>query len=256
MPVILVSGGEPVAAPNYEGQKTINDMLQRLSYGPLSNMAIGQDGGGYCHPDKIPQIIGYMNDGLTKLHARFVLNERNLILEMHELITHYKLSKVYARTTGNGGDVNRILFIKDSLIEPFLDDVIKVTQIFDDMGREIVMNDQTLYGSIFTPRPDTLQIPIPVHGLPLYVQYQAKHVPLLSTELTTLIDLPDVLFEALLAYTAYKVFFHMNGQEHSAKAQEHLGVFDRIISEVEDKDLVNSSISMNFNPKFHERGFR
>jgi hypothetical protein len=256
MAVIVVSGGSPVPAPNYEGQKSINEILQKLSFGPLSNLSIGQDGGGYCDPTKIPALVGYINDGLTKLHGKFVLNERNLILEQHELITHYKLSKLYARTTGQGGDVNRVLFIKDSSLDPFLDDVIKVLQIFDDAGREIILNDQTVYGSIFTPRPDTLQIPIPVHGQPLYIQYQARHVPVLSTALDAKIDIPDVLFEALIAYTAYKVFFHMNGQEHSAKAQEHLGLYDRIVHEVEENDLVNSSISLNFNPKFHERGFR
>lgn len=229
-------------------------LLQKLSFGPLSNLAIGMDGAGTCDPNKIPALVGHINEGLLHLFSKFVLNERNMIIQMSEVITQYKLTSARARSNPSS-DPLQFQYIIDSASDPFTDDLLKVLQVFDDAGREIILNDQSVYGSIFTPQFNVLQIPIPVDGQPLYISYQAKHTILNSTDLNQLVDVPDVLIEALVAYTAHKVFFHMNGQEHSIKAKEHLDKFNMIVAEVLDKDLLNSSISTNRLTKFHERGF-
>lgn len=230
-------------------------LLEKLSFGPLSNLAIGGDGSGTCDPAKVPALITYANDALVQLFSKFILNERNLVVMMHDVITTYKLTSLRARTV-TPTDPLQVQYIIDSPYDPFSDDLIKVLQIFDDAGREIILNDQTVYGSIFTPKYNVLQIPIPVDGQPLYVTYQAKHAVLDPTALGMIVDVPDVLVEALTSYIAHKVLFHMNGQEHSMKAKEHLDKYNAIIAEVQEKDLVNSSSSTNRFPKFYERGFR
>lgn len=234
---------------------TVTEFLQRLSYGPLSNLAIGGSGSGTCDPDKVPSLVNYTNEGLLHLYSRFILNERSLIIQMYDAITRYELSSARSRTV-TPTDPLQVQYVMDSELDPFTDDLIKVLQIFDDIGREIKMNDQSVYGSIFTPQFNILQIPIPVDGLPLYLSYQAKHAPLVSTALGDTINLPAVLEEALISYVAHKVFFHMNGQEHSAKSNEHLTKYEGVVAEVLDKDLVNSSTSTDNFSKFYERGFR
>jgi hypothetical protein len=68
------------------------------------------------------------------------------------------------------------------------------------------------------------------------------------------IDLPFTLEGALTAYIAYMVFSHMNGQDNSAKAQEHLSMYDMICGEVTDQDLVSQNGNTTLT-KFDKRGF-
>lgn len=258
MAVVVIGGGGPV--PPIPVTPTIFPLnvagvLQKLSYGPLSNLSIGGEGSGTCDVNKVPTLVTYINEGLLHLYSKFVLNERNLIIQMSELITKYILTSDRSRLI-TPTDPLQFQYIMDSALDPFTDDLLKVLQIFDDAGREIILNDQSVYGSIFTPKFNVLQIPIPVNGLPLYISYQAKHAIITADNLGALIDLPPVLVEALLAFVTHKVFFHMNGQEHSIKAKEHFDKFNGIVEEVLEKDLVNSSTSTNRLPKFYERGFR
>jgi hypothetical protein len=232
---------------------TLEDLLQRLSYGPLSNLAISNQGDGTIVTGKIPGVVSFANEALLRLHSKFVLVEKELVLEQDEAITRYLLtsqnSASYKAThpTAPG-------YIQDTVQQPYTDDLIRVVDVFDVEGCRVPLNDEKQPKGVFTPSFNVLQVPYPVQGQPLYVLYQAKHATLLPDQLSDPINIPDVLEEALIAYTAHKVFFHMNGQEHTLKANDHLTRYTDICTEVIDKDLVNSSIS-NSSSKFDQRGF-
>jgi hypothetical protein len=237
----------------------VSELFRRLSYGELSNLAISGEGSGHLQVDKHPQIIQYTNDGLLLLYSRFVLRKQHLVIEQLPHITSYRLKKRYAES--NTESDAPFKYIKDSADDPFEDDVIKILEVHDDCGNPFPLNDKNRPGSLFTPDPDTLQVPNPQGGwdlgIPLGVIYQARHPKLLDQGddlLEQEIDLPFFLEGALQAYVGYKVYCHMNGQENQLKSQEYLGSFESTCTDIELKDLVNQTFATS-HTKLEQRGF-
>ena len=236
----------------------IIDLFARLSYGELSNLSISGEGSGTLVQAKHPQIIQYVNEGLLRLHSRFRLKESDLIIEQVDHITNYHLRIEFAESQNNC-DVP-FPYIKDLPDEPFTGDVIKILEVHDSLGRELVLNDKNDPCSLFLPQPDVLQVPNPIAGVALGIMYQARHPvlrtrPIREEDITEqTITIPFYLEGALQAFVASQVYGHMNGQENIAKSQEYLAVSEAICLGVEQNDLANQSISTT-NLKFHQRGF-
>jgi hypothetical protein len=232
----------------------VTQFLARLSRGPLSNLSMSNDGDGTINVTRVDAIIDYLNEGLLKLYSKFILNEGEIILEQIENFTSYKLHSDYAVSTGGVAPLET--YIKDTIDVPFGNDLIKILSVFRTGGCEVALNDATKEDSFYTPQFDVLQVPDPVAGAPLYILYQARHPEIVTGDDfgDQVIVLPAVLENALLSYVAFKVYFHMNGQENAASAGAHNSAYEADIALVEDKDLVNSSQS-NTNTKFSQRGF-
>lgn len=236
------------------------ELLKRLSYGELSGLAVGGDGAGVIPEDTKPRIIAYANEALLRLHSRFMLRENLVMIKQVEHLTYYYLLKRFARSQIDVDPTKNPphSYILDSVEEPFQDDVIKILGVTDHHSRPMVLNDTENGLSLFTPQPNLLQIPSPLHDDLLAITYQARH-PQLEYEHPDfgcqLIDLPYTLEGALTAYIAYKVFSHMNGQENAAKANEHMQVYEGICAEVTQMDLV-SQTQIASSCKFRVRGFR
>lgn len=229
----------------------VSELFQRLSYGELSNLAIGEDGVGAIPDASKPKIIAYLNDALLRLHSRFILAEREVLIEQVDGVRLYRLSSRYAQSNP-APEPGIDLYIQDEG-NPFRDDVIKILTVQDQTGAFLSLNDAEDPLSVFTPQPDVLQIPNPIGGEPLGITYQAQHVPVVNNP-DAFIDIPRTLEAALLAYIAHLTFHHMNGESHSSKAAEHLSTYEGICAEIEQKDLVSSSYSLT-NAKFGMRGF-
>ncbi len=236
----------------------LSELFRRLSYGELSNLVISGEGSGTINENKHPQIIQYANEGLLRLHSRFVLRENNLIINLFDHITNYVLKVENAQSTMDSSV--EYPFIVDLVGEPFQGDVIKITAVADSLGGCHTLNDTADCRSLFTPRPDTLQVPHPVTDVALGVSYQARH-PIIrdvaiggENLLDQIIDLPFFLEGALQSLVAHKVYSHMNTPENVAKGQEHLALADTICLEAEAKDLVNQSFATT-DHKLHQRGF-
>lgn len=229
----------------------VSELFKRLSYGPFSNLAIGGEGNGTITVAKQPQVLDFTNEALIRLHSRFVLSEKEVIIQQDEAITKYEIDNLYSVS---GGGVPA--FVIDTIADPFLDDIIKIMAVYDSEGRQLPLNRDNDCHSLFTPQVNILQVPKPVQGKPLHVLYQAKPIPLVldPTDLNAEINLPTVLEGALIAYVAHLVYGTMNGQEHTAKSNEYLQKYDSICLEVIERDLVSSSLSMA-NTKLEDRGF-
>lgn len=233
----------------------VTQFLARLSYGPLSNISMSNDGSGVIAVGKHPALIQHINDGLLRLHTKFILIENELVIEQREDVTSYIIDKAYSVSQAA---VPPNDYIRDTVELPYTNDLIKILSVWETGATQLPLNDANHDDSLYTPKFNVLQVPDPVVGAPLYVLYQARHVELASSGagyLDQLINLPDVLIEGLEAFVAYKVYQGMNGQEHAVKAADYLTTFDRICVEVTAKDLVNSSMS-NTNTKFEQRGFK
>jgi hypothetical protein len=232
------------------------ELYRRLSYGELSNLAIGGEGVGVITEDAQPRITEYANEALLRLHSRFLLRENILFLRQIDHLTYYYLLKRFARSELKTPPCPNTphLYILDNDDEPFENDLIKILEVMDQDGCKLPLNDSENCKSLFTPQPNLLQIPDPIADRVLSINYQARHPKLTHTDVCQEIDLPFALEGALTAYIAHKVFSHMNTQESSAKGAEHLQIYDLICQEVADMDLVSQSRATT-TLKFHERGF-
>lgn len=232
----------------------VEDFFSRLSLQELSNLAIGTSGGGAIGPGKEPTILGYLNETMLRLHSRFVLCERSLLLLQVGHITNYHFKKEF---TESAGSTKPYLYIKDSLTEPFEEDVIKVLSVSDEYQRTRPINELGNRLSVFTPRQEMLQVPHPEDNSLLSVNYQARAVPLKlkgDDLLKQEFDLPFALEGALAAYIAHLVYSHMNGQDNQIKSADFERKYEMICAEVEALDLINAT-SLSQHEKFDERGF-
>lgn len=234
---------------------TLEDLFLSLAQGELSNLSLADDSGGGLTISGQRRVTNYANQALLRLYSRFVLKEKDLVLQMHEEITFYHLVPRFARNfiPPSPEEDEPIRYILDLPEEPFLGDIIKVLVAYDAKGRRLPLNDDAHPHSLFTPQANLLQVPRPHDHDGISLIYQAKHRKLTGAP-DEEIALPEVLLEAFNAYIAYKVFSHMNTQESTAKAQEHLMLYEALCVEAETKDLVNTSISTS-NTRFHARGW-
>jgi len=232
----------------------IGDLFTSLSYGELSNLAMSNDGNGLIRDQDKPKVLNAANEALLLLHSRFILSAKDIWIQLKKHITYYHVDVRFAESNILTSAENDF-YIKDLMGDPFIGDVIKVLNVFDEYEYELPLNDVEHPSSVFTPQPRMLQVPNPVDGALYNVVYQAKHPLLvLNAELDQEIDLPDVLHAALKAYIAYKVYSSMNTQEATVKAAEHLNNYEGICKNATEYDLVNTS-TYSTNIKFDRNGW-
>lgn len=230
--------------------KTLGEVLEDLSYGPFSNLAIGGDGFGDIPLDQQRKLLRHINEGLIRLYSRFLLAERQISIRALSTRTLYPLRKVHADS-----DISiEYKFIADSPEMPFEEDVIQILRVENDKGQEYPLNNYDEATSLFTPKPDVLQIPEPDEETLYHVLYQARHKRLVEGDPDQDIDLPEPLHGALEAYVAYRVYANMNGQEHKLRSDEHLATYEAICGEVLGMDLAKTSLAST-TTKLEDRGF-
>jgi hypothetical protein len=237
--------------------KLLSDLYTDLSNEELSNTALGGDGSGVIREQDRAKIVGYANEALLRLHSRFILKKNEVLVKMFEHITQYHLLKKFAQSQQEP-EAEGFFYIQDLTGEPFDEDVIKILEVWGSGGYQYPLNDPEDRWSLYTPKFNLIQATYPIMGGALSVVYQARHHVLdkdaSEDEIGFVVDIPDVLYGALKAFIAYKVFSHMNTQESTAKSQEHLATYEAICAEAIDRDLVNTSISST-NTSFEKRGF-
>lgn len=229
----------------------LSEYLTDLSYKELSNLSLSDSGSGTIKDDKIPFVVSCINDALLRLYTKFILKEKSFILELKDWIGEYKLESKYAYSTGL--DSNK--YIMDGS-DPFIDDLIKILDVYDAYGKKIPINNTSNSLSIFTPKVNVIQVPnIDLYGRLLSINYQARH-PILDYSLNPQqeIELPDSLLAALSSYVAYSIYNTMNTKEASEAAQKYLQTYVALVQETIETDAVNSSISQN-NSRFFLNGW-
>ena len=222
----------------------VQELFQQLSYGELSNLSMAQQVPGQISADQQAKVLMAVNDALKRLYSRFVLSEKDIIIELQAGVTNYHLLSRYAESAYIPGGQISYPYIKDLTKEPFKEDVIRILSVFSSTGHELPLNDVNHSASVFTPQLNVLQVPYPVQGQAIAVLYQALPEKLLIENYPSQqILIPDTLEEALKAYVGYKIFAAINSQEATVKAADFLGIYESICSEVEAKDLVSNSVS-------------
>lgn len=233
--------------------RTVADYFKSLSYGELSNLSMATETPGEIRLADQNKLINYMNEGLLRLHSRFALLERELLIVQYSHITNYHLDKRFAMKNAQRLE-QHVPYILDLPNEPFSDDVIKVLAVYDVGGNRLALNNENALYSVFTPYPTTLQVPLPQDQVPLSIQYQAMHPKLAYGVKDAEVVLPVVLEPALCSYVAYLVYSHMNTQEAATVAFARASLYESICVEIEEQG--NASITGIANVhKFQNKGW-
>lgn len=233
---------------------TVEELFKRLSFGQLSNLAMAQEPKGSIRLEDQNTVINALNSALIRIYTRFNLYERQLMIQQVAHVTNYHLDKRFSRVNPDRLPQHQG-YIFDLPNEPFQDDAIKILAVFDKYGDKLPLNEANNQRSVYTPYPTILQIPYPEADLPVVVLYQAAHPKLQYGVKETEVRLPTTLEDALLLYTAYQIYTNIGTQEATAKAAEHLQMFNNVCNDIEAQGAVSITDQVG-HTKFQQRGFR
>lgn len=231
----------------------IENLFEKLSYGPYAALHTGAAGSGFIEETARGQVLSHTNDALLILFTKFDLIHKDVMIEMDEITTNYHLDRKFSPHQADSTERRR--YILDLPDERFEGDVVKILEVYNTYGFRHPLNDDGNPHSLFTPQKNVLQVPHPIPGQALTVTYQAKHPKLLNNgDLEQEILVPEILVEPLVSYIAYKKYTNMATESSTAKAQEHLAMFDRLCNEAIQSDAVQTSYAPT-NTRFEKGGY-
>jgi len=215
----------------------LRSILKDLTYGELQGLKIGNLLAGEAEsepdPHQYEQIISYINLGMTEIYKRFFLKSREIYVQQHEEISTYLLHSDYSLANTASSIAESERYIIDTAADPFLDDILKVEEVYDEEGVKIPLNDITEDLSIYTPTFRSIQVPYPDDEVTVSVQYRANH-PRITADVTTDADdievhIPNSLYEALLYFVGSRAHRATNME----KSADYWQMFKRSVDDVE-----------------------
>jgi hypothetical protein len=230
------------------------ELFSKLAYGELANHHMASAGDGTLAVIKQPQVVHFCNEALLRLYTKYILKEKDCILQLNEDISLYHLKPEYS-LVGYNPLLASNPYILDNVDAPFLDDVLKVLGAYSSLHGKRPLNDSSSCWSVNTPTNKQVQVTGVCTDEQLAITYQASHPKIVNTEEgNKSIELPETLWGALTAYIAFGVYFNMNTPESHAIAQGHLAMFNNICNDVMEADALNLSIS-DTSVRFDSRGW-
>lgn len=228
----------------------LSTIFEQLTFNELRHLDIG----GYnestksIQPSDYNEILNHLNAALLKLHYRFTLAEKELVIQLSPDRTMYPLLTENAFSSGNDD-----WFIEDTEDNPFLQDILTINGIYNSCGRMIPLNDPNAEHSVFAPNYRSLQVCVG-EATNYYVVYRTKPIPLVAPDITdqTAIDeflaqdvlLPDVLLEALTAYIGSRVYKTRLDAESQAKAAEFMNTYEMLVADIEFRNVLNTTANI------------
>lgn len=238
----------------------LSDVFNQLLYGELSQTGLAK-GGTFATAD-YPKIITLVNLGILELHKRFLLREREVIIQLYNNISRYHLHWDYAYTNATSTEAYK--YIIDSPQYPFnAYKYLKILVAYDELGEDILLNPSYTEFAIeaedvlvaYTPSQLELQIPYPNDEIALSIVCQVSPNDLTAsalTSLTTTVDLPDVLLKPLLIFIAERYFRTMTGDK--VENRIYPSKFEDACKEIESSNLINTPQISGVN-KFWRNGW-
>lgn len=200
----------------------LKSIFSQLFHGELSQTIIGKS----STPNQVaeinyPKLINCINMGIHAIYSRFILLEKEAVIQPIDNITLYHLKYAHAETNLESQEIK---YIKDSSYFKFNSSkFLKVLAVYSEIGEEYLLNplnnsDSSNTFIVYTPSQNTIQIPFPIIENTLSVVYQAapNDIPENTTDLEYEVELPEVLLEALLAYVGDRFFSSMSVNKKEA----------------------------------------
>lgn len=234
--------------------RTLRDLLTSLAYGNLAGTHLVDENNTENIADEhLGRVVHFINDGLTKLYKKFILDRKEVLIHTFPTRSHYRIHSDYSRGGLTVPDQDH--FILDSLAVPFVDDIVTILDVFQSTGIRLAVDDRQDPYSVHTINHDTLQITGGnLENQILSIICQIYYPKLDKNNLDTVLTYPLFIEETLEHFVAYKLFGSMNGAEHLQRAQEHEASFESNCSEIELKDLHRETF-VTSHTKLDDRGF-
>jgi hypothetical protein len=223
---------------------TLQDIFNWLKYGELAHLGLYDSATGKITDENKPKIISHIILGLRDLHTKFPLKERELAIQQYDHISQYVLKKEFAVTNPDETPNGEPKYIVDSVENPFTGDILRIDQVFDELGNEVPINEPSSIFSVFTPAYNVLQIPRAVGENTTFVTYRADHVKIpleVANPEAVEIEIPDSHTQALLFFVASRLFATMNHPEGSPLSGEY---------QLKYMNEVNQIIQHNLNSEY------
>ena len=134
----------------------LSEVFEQLTYGELSQLAIGGAEAGAIQEKNYSAIIASINLGLTALYKRFPLKEDTFQVQLQANKLTYPLAKAYALS--NTASTEPVKYILDTE-SPFIGNIHKVERVYADTGYELKLNDHDDEYSLFTPSVNVIKVP-------------------------------------------------------------------------------------------------
>jgi len=229
----------------------LTEVFGQLLHGELSSTVIGTpdvSAPTVIKPEYYPKLINMLNLGVLALHKKFVLIEKEVVIQEYDSITDYLIKWDYAAT--NSGSSEDPKYIIDSVATPFNENrPIKITNVYREDGVLLDLNPTVTYTSddellaVYSPTQLHLQVPYPDSDNSLFVICQAapNNISTAQTDLDTEVELPDILLEPLLAFIADRYFVNMLG--NNTATTKYIAKFETACNQIKEADLINRDTS-------------
>ncbi|MGL5581534.1 MAG: hypothetical protein ACRDCE_11305 [Cetobacterium sp.] len=228
----------------------LKELFDSLSCGELNQLAIGNSGNG-IRPEDYPKVITQLKAGLTALHARFPLREREVIIQQYGHISVYFLRPEFA--VSNTTSTEPTKYIIDTPTYPFTGRVLKVMGAYNEGGCPIPINDDPLCCSVFTPTFDSVQVVSPMDANALFLTYRADHEEIIG-DLDEEIRIPASHVKALSYYIAAQFYSAIPSLDATNKGMEWQTRYENECIRIEQYDLNNQALQVT-NTKPERRGW-
>lgn len=229
----------------------LKEVFDQLTYGELSQLAIGGRDAGAIAPQNYNRLVAHINLGLTALYKRFQLKEGSIIVELQSNRLVYPLHSKYAVSSRSSRE--SIRYIKDSTAAPFKDDLLKIKRVVGTTGVEFPLNDLGDPYTMLTPTSTTLTVPQAIAAptaeleeqlrtATLQIAYQANH-PMIVTDDGDLdlelveIELPYTHLEPLLLFVASRVHTPAGMTNEANMGNTYYQRYELACQEIETKNL-------------------
>jgi len=222
---------------------TLATVFSHLATGELRQTAINTS--GTVVVADYPLLINYINLGIQDLYTRFLLMERETIIQMYDSITDYYLNYDFAQTNDESTETYK--YIQDSEANPFnAQKAIRILNVYNENGEEWILNPPYVESALeyveiaYIPDQLHLQIPFPVSTNSIGVTYQAapNDTATTVTDTTTELTLPVILLPALLLFIAERYFTTMSSSKE--EAQVYPSKYEQECAKIEIKNLLHS----------------
>lgn len=229
---------------------TLQEIFDYLALGQLGNT--GDVENGAIKASSYQRIANLVQLALTDLHTRFPLKDSELLLDQDDgtIIYYLKSEHAYSNTESTAQK-----YINDTT-NPFTDDIIAITAMYDEAGCLVPLNDYTDGRSIYTTGPTTLQITQPVTGNTTFIMYRANHPKLgdVSDPSAVNIELPQAALDAVLGYVTYRAYQNKQNPESQAISQQSKMYYEEQCLFLQKYIAVNN-ISGDRNTSFENNGW-
>lgn len=222
----------------------LSEIFDQLTHGEMSQIALGgANASGIIEAD-YPKVLAHINLALTELHKRFLIKEGSVTVQQYDHIQTYKLDRKYAET--NLESTEQYKYIKDSIYEPFYNDVLRIETVVNEEGETLYLNDKNEYWSVHTPTYNSVQVPYPEKENQMIVTYRADHERLVSDNLdptTTEVNISSTYLESLLFYVASRLYAAI--PDGSNDAVMYMTKFEASCLKLEELNLSNTDDTSN-----------